>query len=225
MERRQITTATFIGLLAALTGFGPVQADEPAQQTGDNTACLACHGSPSLTHELPSGEEQPLYIDEDIFRSSVHGQQELSCRACHIEISGYPHPAITAWDARSLQIEQSVACRRCHPEQYESAQDGVHARALADGNQEAALCSDCHGAHDVAAPDEPRQRISVTCAKCHADIFERYSESVHGAALMDENNSDVPTCIDSPRCTQHPGPRNQPLPLRIATPVRWLPRR
>ncbi len=42
----------------------------------------------------------------------------------------------------------------------------------------------------------PRQRISLTCGKCHGAIFEQYRASVHGEALLVDSNPDVPTCID-----------------------------
>ena len=36
----------------------------------------------------------------------------------------------------------------------------------------------------------------MTCSKCHSAIFEQYKESVHGAALLEDGNPDVPTCVD-----------------------------
>ncbi len=196
MDRRRMSIATVAVLAVALVRGGPAMAAEPAQETGDNTTCLACHGRPSFTYELPSGEELPLYVDEDVYLSSVHGQREFACIACHTNISGYPHPVITAWDRRDFQLERYVQCRRCHPRQYALTLDSMHARALAGGNQNAAICTDCHGSHDITHPYAPRQKVSITCSKCHSDIFERYKESVHGAALLEEGNPDVPTCID-----------------------------
>ena len=64
---------------------------------------------------------------------------------------------------------------------------------------------DCHGPHTmpryndpVTREDLPEARLSIpqTCAKCHLAIYEKYAQSVHGAALTDEQNLDVPTCID-----------------------------
>jgi predicted CXXCH cytochrome family protein len=173
-----------------------VLADKPGQETGDNGPCLACHSDPSLEHEFPSGELLSLFVDEDVFQASVHGEQMFACIACHTEISGYPHPVNTAWDRRDYQIERYRQCRRCHPQQYELTLDSMHAQELAGGNREAALCTDCHGSHDVTSPYMPRHKISVTCSKCHSEVFEEYKESVHGAALLEESNPDVPTCID-----------------------------
>jgi predicted CXXCH cytochrome family protein len=33
-------------------------------------------------------------------------------------------------------------------------------------------------------------------ANCHSTIFDEYAESVHGAALLGDENPDVPTCIE-----------------------------
>jgi hypothetical protein len=43
---------------------------------------------------------------------------------------------------------------------------------------------------------EARTAIPQTCAKCHSAIYEEYLTSVHGSALTNENNPDVPTCVD-----------------------------
>jgi hypothetical protein len=44
----------------------------------------------------------------------------------------------------------------------------------------------------------PDSRIWIpqTCAQCHSTIYAQYRDSVHGSALIDENNNDVPTCIN-----------------------------
>ena len=166
------------------------------QEEGPNKTCLACHGIPDRTVELANGEVLPLYIDREGYNASVHGENKLLCTSCHTNISGYPHPQLAANDYRDFQIDRYAACRECHPEQYQATLDSMHATELAGGNREAPLCTDCHGAHDVSNPHEPRQAISVTCSKCHAAIFEQYKTSVHGAALLDESNPDVPTCVD-----------------------------
>jgi predicted CXXCH cytochrome family protein len=76
------------------------------------------------------------------------------------------------------------------------AQDSIHAKVLITTNRFAPVCTDCHGAHDVVNPAQPRTRITSTCAKCHQPIYDTYKQSVHGKALIDDNNQDVPTCVD-----------------------------
>jgi predicted CXXCH cytochrome family protein len=72
----------------------------------------------------------------------------------------------------------------------------MHARAAESGNLEAPICTDCHGAHNVQHPAQPRSQISTTCATCHESIYEEYKDSIHGGALIQEDNPDVPVCTD-----------------------------
>lgn len=173
-----------------------VLADAGEQGGDENSVCLTCHNDPNLTMELPSGEVLSVYVDPALFNASVHGQQGQKCTACHSNIEGYPHPQLFAVDSRDLSIGLYTACRQCHSEQYQETLDSVHARALAGGDRNAPVCTDCHGYHNVTPPDEPRTKIPQTCAKCHSTIYNDYAESVHGAALLEESNRDVPTCID-----------------------------
>lgn len=165
-------------------------------QADPNAACLACHGVPGRETLLANGERLPLYVDGEAYRLSVHGQKQLPCTACHTNITGFPHDPLLVRDRRDYQLAYYVACRNCHPDVYDATLDSMHARALAAGRREAAICTDCHGAHDITSPHTPRQKISLTCSRCHALIFEQYKESVHGAALLEESNPDVPTCVD-----------------------------
>ena len=40
------------------------------------------------------------------------------------------------------------------------------------------------------------KRVSQTCGKCHSTINDQYAHSVHGEALLGEDNPDVPVCTD-----------------------------
>ena len=161
-----------------------------------NADCLACHSIPTLQVALPSGEPLSLYVDENHYGASVHGQNNISCVQCHSNITGYPHPAANFTDRRDVTLKLNTLCKQCHADEYAKAQDSVHAQALASGNRNAAVCTDCHTAHEVTPPDQPRTRIPQTCAQCHSAIYQQYADSVHGAALTSEGNTDVPTCVD-----------------------------
>ncbi|MCP5098332.1 MAG: hypothetical protein GY943_22515 [Chloroflexi bacterium] len=161
--------------------------------------CLACHTQPGLELAFENGDTLSVTIDEGGFHDSVHRLIEegapLECANCH-EGTTYPHEAVTAVSAREYSLEMVAVCGDCHEKKVEALADDVHGIALADGEIEAAVCTDCHGAHDTPVPDQPRERISTTCQQCHSTIYEEYEESVHGDALMSDNNPDVPTCID-----------------------------
>lgn len=171
----------------------------PTPDPASDAYCLLCHTKPDQVWKLPSGESLSVTIDPTILAQSVHGESNpegsLACADCHPNFR-YPHPASLSQTVREFQVGRYAVCRSCHEEQYVRAQDSVHGEFLHRGRLEAAMCVDCHGGHDIQTPNEPRQRISLTCGRCHGAIFEEFRTSVHGAALLDENNPDVPTCID-----------------------------
>ena len=210
MTQRWLWMVVATALLVGLAGSGTALAEGPPPQAGDNGACLSCHGNPELTYEFPSGEIWSLYVDAETFDSSVHGQEGLACTACHPGIQGYPHPPLEVSSRRLYQVAQYQNCRQCHEEVYQQSLDSIHAREIAGGNFQAAICTDCHGSHDTTPAGEPREKIPLTCSMCHAGIHNEYLESVHGEDLTQESNPDVPTCIDchgvhnqeDPRTTQ-----------------------
>ena len=183
--------------------FDPVLA--PASQGVSNDTCLACHQNPSLSMTLPSGEVLSLYVSPAEYNQSIHGAQGYACVQCHTGIRAYPHPAFTAQTRRDVTLLLYPACQACHSGEYAQTLDSVHQQARAAGNLAAAVCTDCHTAHATRQLTDPathlllpgaRTWIPATCAQCHSAIYDEYKASVHGAALIDENNQDVPTCID-----------------------------
>jgi nitrate/TMAO reductase-like tetraheme cytochrome c subunit len=180
-------------LLAAIL-TSPAQADQSYQETDEY--CLSCHGKSELSMTLPDGETLSLYIPPDKLLNSVHGKEGIECGACHTQITTYPHPEIAYQTHRELSLAYYQSCRKCHSINYDKAQDSMHAQAAAQGNQNAPVCTDCHGEHDVQPPAKPRALVSTTCGKCHTQIFEEYKASIHGTALIKEDNPDVPVCTD-----------------------------
>jgi predicted CXXCH cytochrome family protein len=182
-----VGVASALGLLAT----SPAQAQGP-----DNATCLACHANPDLTMTLPSGEPLNLFVDPEVFDTSVHGTLKLNCRDCHTDIQGYPHPPANYRDRRDVTLQNYRTCEQCHEENFRETLDSIHSRALAAGDRNAAVCSDCHTAHAVTNPGVPRTRIPQTCAQCHSTISDAYAKSVHGEALFADENPDVPTCVN-----------------------------
>jgi len=180
-------------LLVILTGLilaSPARAEETTHY------CLSCHANPELSITLPDGEILPLYISEKMLQMSVHVQVGIECSACHEDIQTYPHPEIEYDSKRSLSRAYYLTCRKCHSVNYEKTLDSMHAKAAEQGNLEAPICTDCHGAHDVQKPNQPRSLISTTCRQCHEEIYTEYKDSIHGGALIQEDNPDVPVCTD-----------------------------
>jgi predicted CXXCH cytochrome family protein len=201
-------TGILVLLISVLFIVSPVNAKPPMQET--EKYCLSCHGDSTLSMTLPSGETLSLYVAQDDLNHSVHSTVGIECEACHNNISEYPHPENKFQTKRELSLAYYQTCEKCHSANYEKSKDSMHAQAAAAGNENAPICTDCHGAHDVRTPDEPRSLISTTCEKCHAEIVSTYRQSVHGAALMKDENPDVPVCttchgvhnIQDPRTSQ-----------------------
>ncbi|MGE5247657.1 MAG: cytochrome B, partial [Verrucomicrobiota bacterium] len=80
---------------------------------------------------------------------------------------------------------------------YEQSVHGMAARA---GQLGSAVCSDCHGNHDILPGDDPksatnRQNIPTLCGKCHTGILEKYERSVHGKGMR-AGIAESPVCTD-----------------------------
>jgi len=173
-------------------------------QTADNSLCFSCHTKEGFSVELDSGEILPLTVDQEAFESSVHGENDVACAACHVDTSSFPHPERTTETLRDVTLKYSATCAQCHTDQSAKTMDSVHQKAFSEGNQNAAVCADCHDPHtqqrltDLESGkllDSARLHVPATCAQCHSAIYDTYEKSVHGSALT-QGNMDVPTCID-----------------------------
>ena len=178
----------------------------------DTMRCVGCHTTQGLATPLPSSENLPLTIDVKSLKSSVHGA--LPCTACHSSISKFPHPRSSAKNYREFQLERSQQCQTCHKEQAKQELDSNHARALAAGNKNAAVCTDCHGSHAISRPKYPRYKLSTSCGKCHEAIYAQYVNSAHGRSLLEIDNPDVPACSDCHEAHRQADPTTQAFRLR-----------
>lgn len=217
---------------AAPQPIGPAtapQIDRADQEPVPNEVCLACHSNQSLTKKLYDGTNLSLYVNPDDHGNSVHGEAGLACVDCHIDFDSRHNenpvqfPGFQASTRRDASLKLYTLCQQCHADQYEKAGDSVHGRALQNGNVNAAICIDCHTAHTVRRLNDPatgqllpdsRLWIPETCAQCHSTIYAQYRDSVHGAALTQENNLDVPTCIDCHGVHNIPDPTTDEFRLK-----------
>jgi hypothetical protein len=168
----------------------------PEDYEAINDYCLSCHESGNIILTFPSGELLPAALPRTVYEASIHGQAGLTCIACHTDIGQFPHDPMSAVTRRDLAIELYTSCFNCHESEYTDTLDNMHNDALAGGNREAAICTDCHGAHNVTHPSEDTTAIPRTCRTCHSEIYDLYAGSIHGDALIEHENTDVPTCTD-----------------------------
>lgn len=162
--------------------------------------CSICHGKQSYKRVVArSGEVSNLFVDEKSLAKSVHHNR--TCDDCHADITTVPHED---------HKPQPVDCTRCHYidnpvgapqiEDYELYSQSVHGQALEEGKENAPLCQDCHGSHNIqriASPMSPFSPANVgrTCGKCHREAYNGWNSSVHGKALIYNTGSDAPDCI------------------------------
>ncbi|HEY4723924.1 MAG TPA: cytochrome c3 family protein, partial [Anaerolineae bacterium] len=198
-------------------------------QAVTNEVCLGCHSSQSLTKKLYDDTDLSLYISGDDVARSIHGQSGIACVQCHTNFdqkhgeNPVQYPGFNAADRRDASLQLGKLCGTCHTDQAAKQNDSVHSRAQAAGNRDAAICTDCHTAHAVRKLTDPSTkqllpdaRIGVpqTCARCHNAIYEKYKTSVHGAALLQASNLDVPTCIDCHGVHNIPDPMTDAFRLK-----------
>ena len=213
------TSLIVTGLVVSLVSFGfafskasaapgPVTeavVHQSPDDQADNSLCLSCHTREGFSVELDSGESLPLTISSDAYDKSTHGSNGVTCVTCHSDITGFPHPERTTETLRDVKLKYYTSCEQCHDKQFDLTLDSVHQKSLAAGNKNAAVCADCHNPHTQQRLtneetgkllDYARLHVPETCAQCHSAIYDTYKESVHGKALTQQGNLDVPTCID-----------------------------
>lgn len=165
--------------------------------------------------------------DRVAFEKSPHATESMHCTSCH---GGNDQAADEKsahaggnWRGRIARRDQPALCATCHSDpklmqpydlpvdQYALYRTSAHGRGLEAGDTRVAICSDCHGAHDILAASDPVSRIYVTniprtCGTCHGDstlvrqrgmkdVYREYLSSVHAKQLFDAGNLHSPTCV------------------------------
>lgn len=131
----------------------------------------------------------------------------LTCAFCHTDATPLPHDS-------DLQPVDPQSCDRCHAKANERYQQSVHGQALRRDEHDMAVCSDCHGTHDILPTDDPESQVfpfnlPQTCGQCHADAqmaaehnipvpdaYQSYMGSVHGQGLLKSGLLFAADCTD-----------------------------
>ena len=172
----------------------------PHDGTPAKVSCATCHA-----------DEQSVY-DRSYHAKAIKAgdRSAASCTDCH----GSPHELLPASDPKSRVNHANIpaTCGTCHSQKFvmeasgHSAQpflsyeESVHGRAVANGSQKAAVCTDCHGSHEILSASDPKSSIfkfnvPQTCAKCHDGVKQEFMGSIHGQAVA-RGNSLAPVCTD-----------------------------
>lgn len=180
--------------------------------------CVDCHAK----------LEGKLKVVADQSAASVHGHKGMSCTTCHggssEDDAGAKAPG-SGFRGHIGRAQITELCGSCHADgnrmkafnpslrtdQLSLYHTSVHGSKLAQGDEHVAVCTDCHGVHDIVAGSDPRSpvhptNITDTCKRCHSDTelmksyrlastqFSDYSESVHHEAMAERGDLSAPTC-------------------------------
>ncbi len=172
----------------------------PHETTPAKPACATCHA-----------DQQAAY-DKGYHAAALKkgDARAARCVDCH----GSPHEIVPASDPASRVHHSNIpaTCGSCHGQKFVmeasghsaqtfySYQQSVHGRAVAAGKDGAAVCTDCHGSHDIRTAGDPNSpifkfNVPNTCAKCHGDVQKVYAQSIHGTAIA-RGNWQAPVCTD-----------------------------
>ncbi len=195
MERRSVATSGWLASAAALL-VGLFAGGAAGQQLPESVSyCLNCHEDKQLSLTLKDGSPMSLYVNPQEFAQSVHGSQ-LVCTDCHARYD-QKHPSDATFPSKRAYVTGAYeTCKKCHFDTYTRTLESVHYELLKGGVDAAPVCTDCHGAHNIQDPHSKRAMVSRSCATCHVAVYQKYARSVHGKALVEDGNQDVPACAD-----------------------------
>ncbi|MDI1335542.1 MAG: cytochrome c3 family protein [Lacunisphaera sp.] len=166
-----------------------------------NSECMDCHEAEFKARKKDQPKEW-VGVRPEVFAKSVHGK--LNCVDCHNTLKETPHES-------KLPPAQ---CATCHAQPAAQFAASIHGMSQKLGNKQAASCTSCHGAHDIAPVkqgDSPVFKLNLpkTCGTCHDDpklaqdfrmgksaAAEHYLDSIHGRALVKMGLIVAPSCND-----------------------------
>ncbi len=167
--------------------------------------CMECHGRRDLTMTR-NGETIELFVDSEETHGSAHSS--VSCAQCHTGATpGKGRPCAT--------VASKVDCSICHAEVVDVYNQGTHGKLSRRGDQDAPVCTDCHGTHDILTRQDPESRtfpihVPALCGGCHKhegragkrisngerQIVEEYVMSIHGKGLLESGLVVTAMCTD-----------------------------
>ena len=167
-------------------------------------SCISCHTDATGRHPDDNITLQPVNCaichprQTHLYNASVHGlafraghQNAATCQDCHDShdiLSGNSPSSPMYW------ATQPQTCGRCHPREAADWAASVHGRAVAAGNRDAPVCTDCHSEHKIESLKSSLQISEEVCGRCHAserlntkynlpnDRVQTFFQSYHGLA-------------------------------------------
>lgn len=145
--------------------------------------CAQCHADVELAkrHNIQVGNVYQLYMD------SIHGRAvsrsgllvAANCSDCHGSHGIRPRTDPTS---RVFRANVPQTCGTCHAGIQKLYADSIHSKAIAPGGGPAAVCTDCHSAHQIRRVEAAPWQLAVIreCGTCHQPELKTYRETFHG---------------------------------------------
>jgi predicted CXXCH cytochrome family protein len=189
------------------------------------TSCINCH--------LQLDDQ--LKTPTDNLANDSHAKNSISCEGCHGGDADlqFEEDMEAAMDVQKGYIgvpkrsEVPKFCAKCHSDaayikrynpnlpidQYQQYLTSQHGMKLAGGDTKVAVCTDCHGIHNIQPANSSTSKvfpnnIPAMCGNCHSDAKymkgygipvnqqELYKKSVHGISLFEKGDRSAPVCND-----------------------------
>ena len=174
-----------------------VQAPPAPQPKNENAeVCLSCHADRQMAVSAAERRVPGPFRRPGRVRQVGPRRQTRLHRLSHRHHRRAARAASRFKTKREFTIAYYEACKRCHFANYSKTLDSVHYASIARGDKMAPICVDCHGAHDVTRPDQPRSRISQTCAACHAACRRRTRRACTAGRWSRRRTPTCPSCTD-----------------------------
>lgn len=172
--------------------------------------CIKCHGVHNIKNRIQENSKissvnvantcKECHAKEtEAYYNSIHwfgvrkGVEDApTCNDCHSE---HDIQAINTVDKeKEIKILQEETCLQCHESllqkrryggenaQMINYQDNYHGLAVMRGDDESAMCIDCHGVHSILPKHHEdatinEKNVVKTCQKCHPNATETFSKS------------------------------------------------
>jgi len=155
-------------------------------------SCAGCHGGDPLQEDMEMAKARSAG-----FRG-VPSKKDIPefCGKCHSEI-------------KLMRTYQP----RIPTDQVAQYYTSVHGQKLKQGDRKVADCTNCHTSHAILSAKDTRSsvhplNVPATCDHCHGDSeymepygiptdqYDSYASSVHGVALLENQDTGSPACND-----------------------------
>lgn len=144
--------------------------------------CTRCHADPVLAqkYNFPSDILKEYY-------GTIHGKALVRsgllvtavCTSCHGDhnIQKHNNPAATISRHKVMDT-----CGKCHAGITAMFRESIHGRKLAEGSQNAPVCTTCHSAHRIIRTDAQGYKLEIVkeCGDCHGEYLATYRDTYHG---------------------------------------------